>query len=159
MGEGGRTSGEWLSDHHPDISREAEEFARASKRAYLFCETKDGGVNGWPLTPLHSPGHMSFTTYKKTPKVAHLYRVSEVCVVLLSNYGVEPIRYVVVDGRIKVLDITPEMIPDVLQRLNGTRKDDVTERFERSIRNGQRVILDVEIIGINFPAETAAVTR
>ena len=159
MSEGGLTSGEWLSDHHPDISREAEEFARASKRAYVFCETKGGGVHGWPLTPFHSPGRISFTTYRKTPKVAHLSHVSEVCVVLVSNYGVDPIRYVVVDGRIKVLDIAPEMIPDIMRRLNRTRKDDVTERFERSIRNGQRVILDVEITGMKLPGETAAMTR
>lgn len=122
-------------------------FLQRHRRAYLFVRAADGSARGWPLTAFHAPGRLWFTTYKKSPKMTHVGAAARGMVAVLTDEGVSPVSYVVVDGALTVREMTPELVEFVMAaRPDDLRRDEATEaRFRRVLESGKRVVIEVAL--------------
>lgn len=91
------------------------------------------------------------TSYRKAPKVPHLAAAAHATVVVTSDEGSAPFRYVVVEGSLKLIDITPGMADAITQRMHGRASnsgysdDGTREHFRARLMEGKRVLIEVDV--------------
>lgn len=128
-----------------------ETFLRDHRRAYLFVPCADGQVRGWPLTGFLAPGRVWFTTYAKSPKMQHVNAATTASVAVLSDEGVTPVEYVVVDGPVAVRRADAGLLETVLNsrpahlRLDAEREG----RYRRALETGRRIVIEVGLARVN----------
>jgi len=136
-----------VPDATSSIPPHIDDFLRRHRRAYLFVRAADGSARGWPLTAFHAPGRLWFTTYKKSPKMVHVGAAPRGTVAVLTDEGVSPVSYVVVEGALRVREPSPELVEFVMSaRPDDGRRNDATEaRFRRALASGKRVVIEVAL--------------
>ncbi len=136
-----------MADTKTAISPAIDDFLKRHRRAYLFVRAADGSARGWPLTAFHAPGRLWFTTYKKSPKMVHVNAASQALVAVLTDEGVAPVSYVIVDGALTVREMTPELVEFVMAaRPDDGRRIEASEaRYRRALTAGKRVVIEVAL--------------
>jgi hypothetical protein len=136
------------------IPAEATAFLATHGRAYLYVLDSTGKVRGWPMIARHADGALVMTSYRKAPKVPHLAAAARATVVVTSDEGSTPFRYAVVEGPLKLTDITPDMADEVTRRMHGDSShlsnsdysDDGTRaHFRARLMEGKRVLIEVGV--------------
>ena len=131
-------------------------FLATHGRAYLYVLDTTGKVRGWPMIARYADGALIMTSYRKAPKVPHLAAAARATVVVTSDEGSAPFRYVVVEGPLKLTDITPDMADAVTQRMHGSASqasnsdysdDSTRDHFRARLMEGKRVLIEVGVDG------------
>ncbi len=124
-----------------------ESFLRDHRRAYLFVRTEDGEARGWPLTAFFAPGRLWFTTYAKSAKMPFIHRASRASVAVLTDEGVEPVRYVVVEGPLSVRTADADTVNFAVNSRPAHLRLDAghEQRYRHALETGKRVILEVAV--------------
>jgi hypothetical protein len=131
---------------------EIDAFLRENGRAYVFVSS-GSEVRGWPLTAFYQPALLYFTTYGKSPKIAHMKGADEAVVIVATPYGASPMRYATVRGPIRVVEFSAPVIErfwEVRQADNSrgpeTRVDEaVGVRFKARLAAGKRVLIEIDV--------------
>lgn len=129
----------------------ASAFLATHGRAYLYVLDTSGKVRGWPMIARFADGALVMTSYRKAPKVPHLAAATRATVVVTSDEGSAPFRYVVVEGPLRLTDITPDMADTVTQRMHGSASnsgysdDGTREHFRARLMEGKRVLIEVGV--------------
>lgn len=136
------------------IPTDSRAFLAAHGRAYLYVLDATGKVRGWPMIARYADGALIMTSYRKAPKVQHLTASPRATVVVTSDEGSTPFRYVVAEGPLKLTDITPDMADAVTQRMHGDSSqpsnsdysdDGTREHFRARLVEGKRVLIEVGV--------------
>lgn len=136
------------------IPADSTAFLATHGRAYLYVLDASGRVRGWPMIARFADGALVMTSYRKAPKVPHLAGATRATVVVTSDEGSTPFRYVVVEGALKLTDITPAMADAVTQRMHGSASvqsnsdysdDSTREHFRARLMEGKRVLIEVGV--------------
>ena len=136
-----------MPDTNAPLPPPIDAFLRRHRRAYLFVRAADGSARGWPLTAFHAPGRLWFTTYAKSPKMTHVGAAARGTVAVLTDEGATPVSYVVVDGALRVRQMTPDLVEFVMAaRPDDVRRNEATEaRYRRALTAGKRVVIEVAL--------------
>lgn len=136
------------------IPADATAFLATHGRAYLYVLDPTGKVRGWPMIARFADGALVMTSYRKAPKVPRLAAAARATVVVTSDEGSTPFRYAVVEGALKLTDITPDMADAVTQRMHGSASitsnsdysdDSTREHFRARLMEGKRVLIEVGV--------------
>jgi len=137
------------------------EFLRHLPDVVLFCRDVTGSPIGYPMrTVAVTDAAIVFTTYRKSPKVAHLERDPRACVLATewprcpADPGVAAgwaVRWLSVSGRARVVTPTGDQIREVFG--DGGRPDGETrvpagmaDHVQDRLRDGKRVLVYVECL-------------
>ena len=133
-------------------STEVTAFLSAHGRAYLYVLAADGAVRGWPMIARTRDGRLVMTTYRKAPKTPHLRAASRATVIVTSDEGAKPFRYVVVEGPLTLTDITPAMADAVTDILHGEglagggySEPGARSHFHARLLEGKRSLIEVGV--------------
>ena len=135
------------------------DFLREVRDVVLFCRDATGFPIGYPMrTVAATDAAIVFTTYRKSPKVAHLERDPRVCVLATEWPGSPedpdvaagpPLRWLSVSGEARVVAPTDEQIRSVFG--GGASRDGearvpvgMADHVQDRLRDGKRVLVFVE---------------
>jgi hypothetical protein len=128
------------------IPADAEAFLRRhGKRTYMYVRAEDGSARGWPMSAAYADGVFVMTTYRKSPKMAHIARAERMTLVVLGDEGAEPLEYVVAYGALRLSDIDASNAETVISRMRAGGLGDAgsNEHFRARLLEGKRVLLEV----------------
>jgi hypothetical protein len=128
------------------IPADAEAFLRRhGKRTYMYVRAADGSARGWPMSAAYADGVFVMTTYRKSPKMAHLARASRMTLVVLGDEGADPVEYVVAYGALRISDIDAGNAEAVIARMRAGGLGDAgnNAHFRARLLEGKRVLLEV----------------
>lgn len=128
------------------ITSDANAFLkRHGKRAYMYVLAEDGSARGWPMSAAWADGTFIMTTYRKSPKMQHLNRASRMTLVVLGEEGVEPVDYVVAEGRLAVTPIDAGNADAVIGRMRagGLADSGHNAHFRARLMEGKRVLIEL----------------
>ena len=123
-------------------------FLGENDRAYLYVRAADGAPRGWPMTARYDAGVLVMTTYRKSAKMVHLGSASPVTLVVTCDEGVEPVRYAVAHGMLRISDIDAGNADAVIRRMRF--RDQLVgsphrSRYRERLMQGKRVLLEVDV--------------
>jgi len=128
------------------ITPEADDFLRRhGKRAYMYVRAEDGSARGWPMSAGWRDGVFIMTTYRKSPKMAHLNQAPRMTLVVLGDEGVEPAEYVVAEGRLTLTPIDADNADAVIARMRagGLKDSGNNKHFRARLMEGKRVLIEL----------------
>jgi len=128
------------------ITPEADAFLkRHGKRAYMYVLAADGSARGWPMSAAWKDATFIMTTYRKSPKMKHLNQASRMTLVVLGDEGVEPLDYVVAEGRLVLTPIDAGNADAVIARMRagGLADSGHNEHFRARLMEGKRVLIEL----------------
>jgi hypothetical protein len=128
------------------LPRGIEDFLARYHRSYLFVRGAGGEVRGWPMTSAYDDRVFTMTTYKKSPKVAHLSQAARATLVVVTDEGMTPVEYAVVEGALRLVDILPDTVDALIARMGrgGAPDPNVRAHYRARLLAGKRVLIEVE---------------
>ena len=111
----------------------------------MYLRAEDGSARGWPMSAAYSGGVFVMTTYRKSPKMAHISGATRMTLVVLGDEGAEPLEYVVAYGALRVTPIDSGNADAVIARMRagGLGEASTNDHFRARLMEGKRVVLEV----------------